>query len=174
MPFVRDAQMTDVAALLEIYAPYVQNTAITFETSLPSVEEFTKRIVSVQQDFPYLVAQEGEEILGYAYAHAYYGRAAYAWTVEVSIYIRQDVRKGGLGSLLYDELERRLAQQGVLNFLACISLPNDASISFHQKRGYEEVGHFKQVGFKLDRWHDIVWLQKRIGNPKKPHPLQKP
>lgn len=159
---IRAAQVEDAQQLLAIYTPYVLDTAITFEIEVPSLAEFVGRIVEMQATYPYLVAEDEGEVVGYAYAHAYYGRAAYAWTVEVSIYIDQTARAKGIGTALYDRLETLLIEQGITQALACISLPNEASIQFHQKRGYEEVAHFKKVGYKLGQWRDIVWLQKEL------------
>lgn len=159
---IRAAQVEDAQQLLAIYTPYVLDTAITFEIEVPSLAEFVGRITETQATYPYLVAEDEGEVVGYAYAHAYYGRAAYAWTVEVSIYIDQTARAKGIGTALYDRLETLLIEQGITQALACISLPNEASIQFHQKRGYEEVAHFKKVGYKLGQWRDIVWLQKEL------------
>lgn len=165
---IRTARVEDAKELLAIYTPYVLETAITFETEVPSLEEFEHRITDTQASYPYLVAEEAGQVLGYAYAHAYYGRAAYAWTVEVSVYVEKAARATGVGTALYNQLEELLIEQGMTQALACISLPNDASITFHKKRGYEQVAHFKKVGYKLGQWRDIVWLQKElkdIANP---------
>ncbi|UUM61795.1 GNAT family N-acetyltransferase [Streptococcus suis] len=159
---IRNAEIADSGALVAIYAPYVEQTAITFETQVPTVSEFEARIRKVREKFPYLVAEEGGRIVGYAYAGTYYARAAYDWTVELSVYLDQSARGKGIGSLLYDCLEEELTATGFKNFLACIALPNPASIALHEKRGYEQVAHFKKVGYKFDKWHDIVWLQKSL------------
>ncbi|WP_105113535.1 GNAT family N-acetyltransferase [Streptococcus suis] len=159
---IRSARIEDAADLVAIYAPYVEKTAITFETEVPTVEAFVSRIEKTLEKFPYLVAVEEGALVGYAYASSYYARAAYDWTVELSVYIRQEARGKGIGSLLYDALEEDLTARGFKNFLACIALPNPASIALHEKRGYEQVAHFKKVGYKFDTWHDIVWLQKSL------------
>ncbi|MEI4339456.1 N-acetyltransferase family protein [Streptococcus suis] len=159
---IRSARIEDAADLVEIYAPYVEKTAITFETQVPTVSEFASRIEKTLVKFPYLVAVEEGKILGYAYASTYYARAAYDWTVELSVYIQQEARGKGIGSMLYDDLEEVLTARGFKNFLACIALPNPASLTLHKKRGYEQVAHFKKVGYKFDTWHDIVWLQKSL------------
>ncbi|HEM3578099.1 TPA: N-acetyltransferase [Streptococcus suis] len=159
---IRSARIEDAADLVAIYAPYVEKTAITFETQVPTVNEFASRIEKTLGKFPYLVAVEEGKILGYAYASTYYARAAYDWTVELSVYIQQEARGKGIGSMLYDALEEELTARGFKNFLACIALPNPASISLHEKRGYEQVAHFKKVGYKFGSWHDIVWLQKSL------------
>ncbi|HFI0579515.1 TPA: N-acetyltransferase family protein [Streptococcus suis] len=159
---IRSARIEDAADLVAIYAPYVEKTAITFETQVPTVGEFASRIEKTLGKFPYLVAVEEGKLLGYAYASTYYARAAYDWTVELSVYIQQEARGKGIGSMLYDALEEELTARGFKNFLACIALPNPASISLHEKRGYEQVAHFKKVGYKFETWHDIVWLQKSL------------
>lgn len=159
---IRSARLEDAAELVAIYAPYVEKTAITFETQVPTVDEFASRIEKTVGKFPYLVAVEEGKLLGYAYASTYYARAAYDWTVELSVYIQQEARGKGIGSMLYDALEEELTARGFKNFLACIALPNPASISLHEKRGYEQVAHFKKVGYKFGSWHDIVWLQKSL------------
>lgn len=159
---IRSARIEDAADLVAIYAPYIAETAITFETQVPTVSEFASRIEKTLEKFPYLVAVEEGKLLGYAYASTYYARAAYDWTVELSVYINQEARGKGIGTMLYNALERELTVRGFKNFLACIALPNPASIALHEKRGYEQVAHFKKVGYKFDTWHDIVWLQKSL------------
>ncbi len=159
---IRSAQIEDAADLVAIYAPYVETTVITFETEVPTVADFASRIKKTLEKFPYLVAEEEGQIVGYAYASTYYARAAYDWTVELSVYVSREARGKGIGSLLYDALEEELTARGFKNFLACIALPNPASLALHKKRGYEQVAHFKNVGYKFDTWHDIVWLQKSL------------
>ncbi|HFU4450455.1 TPA: N-acetyltransferase family protein [Streptococcus suis] len=159
---IRSAQIEDAAGLVAIYAPYVETTAITFETQVPTVEDFASRIKKTLEKFPYLVAEEEGALVGYAYASTYYARAAYDWTVELSVYVSNEARGKGIGSLLYDALEEELTARGFKNFLACIALPNPASLALHEKRGYEQVAYFKNVGYKFDTWHDIVWLQKSL------------
>lgn len=161
---IRLAQPEDAEALLNIYAPYVLNTAITFEYTVPSVQEFSGRIQNTLARYPYLVALGAEEILGYAYASSFHTRAAYAWAAETSIYIRQDARGGGLGKALYQHLETILARQGVLNLNACIAYPNPDSVAFHERMGFNTVGHFHQCGFKLGRWYDMIWMEKTLGD----------
>lgn len=151
---IRNAQVEDVANLVAIYAPYVEKTAITFETQVPAVEDFANRIEKTLKKFPYLVAVEEGQIVGYAYASTYYARAAYGWTVEMSVYVQKEARGKGIGNLLYTALEEELTARGFKNFLACIAL--------HEKRGYQQVAHFKKVGYKFGTWHDIVWLQKSL------------
>lgn len=163
---IRPVQVSDAKALLEIYKPYVEQTAITFEYALPSLQEFEERIRRVTEKFPYLVAEDGLDVLGYAYASTYYGRTAYNWTVEVSVYISEDARGRGIGSLLSKALEVELQDLGIKNCLTCIALPNPSSIALHEKLGYQEVGHFKEIGYKFGEWHDTIWMQKRLDEEK--------
>lgn len=131
---IRLAKSSDAAALLAIYTPYVENTAITFEYDVPTIEDFANRIEKTLDKYPYLLAEEEGTIVGYA--STYYARAAYDWAAELSVYVSQDARGKGVGSRLFDALEEMLEQMGYIHFLACISLPNEASLAFHSQRGY--------------------------------------
>ena len=170
---IRLAKPSDARSLLDIYAPYVENTAITFEYEVPTIQDFAIRIEKTLEKYPYLVAEEDGVVLGYAYASTYYARAAYDWAVELSVYVSQDARGKGVGSKLYDALEDLLDQMGYVHFLACISLPNEASLALHRKRGYQQVAHFPKIGYKFNRWHDIVWLQKSLDKEARPIKLLK-
>ena len=170
---IRLAKPSDARSLLDIYAPYVENTAITFEYEVPTIEDFAIRIEKTLEKYPYLVAEEDGVVLGYAYASTYYARAAYDWAVELSVYVSQDARGKGVGSKLYDALEEMLEQMGYIHFLACISLPNEASLALHRKRGYQQVAHFPKIGYKFNRWNDIVWLQKSLEKDVRPIKLLK-
>lgn len=162
---IRQATENDASELLDIYAPYITDTTITFEDVIPTIEDFKQRIRDISAKFPYLVAiDENNKILGYAYAHSYKPRAAYEWTVEVSIYIDQNYKGHGLGTKLYQHLEQVLKRQGVVNLMACITQENAASIRFHKKLGYQEAGVFHKVGFKFNRWLDVTWMEKSL-NP---------
>ena len=168
---LRIATADDAAKLLEIYSYYVLNTAITFEYEVPTEEEFARRIRNTLQRYPYLVAQAGGLIMGYAYAGPFKERAAYQWSVETSIYVHKDYRHLGIGALLYRELEKILKEQNILNVNACIACPareqdpylTKDSISFHEKQGYRLVGEFRQCGYKFNRWYNMVWMEKFIG-----------
>ena len=170
---IRLAKPSDARSLLDIYAPYVENIAITFEYEVPTIEDFAIRIEKTLEKCPYLVAEEDGVVLGYAYASTYYARAAYDQAVELSVYVSQDARGKGVGSKLYDALEDLLDQMGYVHFLACISLPNEASLALHRKRGYHQVAHFPKIGYKFNRWHDIVWLQKSLDKEARPIKLLK-
>lgn len=167
---LRVAAPEDAAALVDIYAPYVRETAITFEYDVPSVAEFAARIAHTLESFPYLVAENDGEIVGYAYAGAFHPRAAYQWCVEMSVYVKRDVRRMGVGRKLYDAMEAILKLQRLTNVEACIAVPSapDAhltmdSVRFHEKMGYRMVGAFHQCGYKFDTWYDMVWMEKHIG-----------
>ncbi len=169
---IRAAKAEDAAHLLDIYTPYVQNTAITFEYEVPSVEEFRNRMVHTMEKYPYLLLQQGEEIHGYAYASAFKGRSAYDWAVETSIYVKEGAHGKGIGKKLYAALEEILAAQHIINVNACIAYPNPESISFHEKYGYKTVAHFTKCGYKLGKWYDMIWMEKMLGHhPEKPLPV---
>jgi phosphinothricin acetyltransferase len=159
---IRIAAPDDAAALAAIYAPYVEHTPITFETEAPSPEEFAGRIARTLKKYPYLAAEEDGVISGYAYASAFKGRAAYDWSVETSIYVREGLGRKGIGSALYRRLEELLRRQNICNMCACITYPNPASISFHEAFGYHTVAHFTASGYKLGAWHDMVWMEKTL------------
>ena len=191
---IRPATPEDAEALLSIYAPYVAHTAITFEYDVPSLEEFRKRIAHTLQHYPYLVAErvinrstpsvkdEGNcsactEIAGYTYAGPLHARAAYAWSVETSIYVRESERKSGIGKALYASLEKALAAQNMTNLNACIASPvvddeylNHNSIHFHEHLGYSMVGEFHKCAYKFGRWYNMVWMEKIIAA----HPHRQP
>ena len=167
---IRNATMQDAAKLLEIYGPYVKNTAISFEYEVPGVEEFQKRIEKTIQKYPYLIAEEEQQILGYAYAGAFYGRAAYDWSVETTIYLAPNATKKGVGRLLYETLEARLKELGIINLYACIAYPDvedeyldKNSALFHEHMGYTKVGEFHKCGYKFGRWYSMIWMEKIIG-----------
>lgn len=162
--FLRQATVADAKQLLSIYAPYVTDTTVTFEYDVPSKENFSDRISSTLQIFPYYVAIANGEIVGYAYASPFRTRTAYNWVVETTIYIKQDFRGSGIGSMLYSALEKTLKEQGILTMIACIAYPNPPSIAFHERTGFTKVGHFSKSGYKLGQWVDVVWMEKHIGS----------
>jgi phosphinothricin acetyltransferase len=168
---LRTAAVGDAELLRDIYAPYVSGTAITFECEIPAVEEFRRRIAATLERYPYLVAEdERGDVVGYAYAGPLKERAAFGRSVETSIYVRQDEVGKGLGRLLHDALEQALKDIGILNMYACIAAPRgddpyltDNSIRFHTHLGYRLIGRFLQCGYKFNRWYDMVWMEKLIG-----------
>ncbi|MBQ3689745.1 MAG: N-acetyltransferase [Bacteroidales bacterium] len=168
---IRFATPEDAERLLEIYSYYVENTAITFEWTVPSVEEFRKRIEKVTSFYPYILAEDNGKILGYAYASRFRERKAYDWCVETSIYVDKDCRRLGLGSSLLNELERLLKLQGITNVNASITTSStpgdneyvtDASQHFHEKHGYHFVAKFSNCGYKFNRWFTMIFMEKII------------
>lgn len=167
---IRIATEQDAEELLEIYAPYVENTAITFEYTVPTVQEFTQRIRHVLEKYPYLVAEREGKIAGYAYAGTFKERAAYDWSVETTVYVREDQKKTGVGRELYEMLEKLLALQNIQNLNACIAYLEvedqyltHNSVQFHEHLGYRLVGEFYKCGYKGGRWYNMVWMEKHIG-----------
>lgn len=159
---LRIAARGDVPAMLDIYAPYVLETTITFEYTVPTLSEFTGRFDGITEKFPWLVYEENGEILGYAYASAPFVRAAYSWCAEPSIYLRKDARGKGIGKLLYTALEAILILQGFQVSFALVTHENEASLRFHRAFGYATAGVFHSCGFKFGRWLDLNWLEKRF------------
>lgn len=196
----RTAAPADAEALLRIYAPYVRETAISFEYEVPTTEEFRGRIEHTLRTYPYIVAVEQEaadvsdgsdagkavpsaqrgRILGYAYVGRLHDRAAYDWSVETSIYVDRSLRHHGLGRQLYARLEALLRAMRIVNVNACIAYPATAedpyldtnSPDFHAHLGYQMVGRFHRCAYKFDRWYDMIWMEKRItALPEKPLPM---
>ena len=168
---IRTASVQDAAALLRIYAPYVLETAITYEYAVPDEVEFAARIAKTLEKYPYLVAETDGRPAGYAYAGTFIGRAASDWAVETSIYIDRSHRCAGVGGKLYRTLEEILRMQNILNLnaaIACSKDDNDPyvssnSVDFHAHLGYTVVGQFDRCGYKFGRWYDLVWMEKHIG-----------
>ena len=176
---VRMASPADAAALLDIYRPYITDTAITFEYDVPSVEEFAARIAHTLRIYPYIVAEANGEIIGYAYVSPFKERAAYDWAVETSIYLKMGLSGQGYGRMLYEKLEAILRRQNILNVNACIAYAahedahlTNGSMHFHEHLGYHLVGTFHQCGYKFGTWYDMIWMEKMLGDhPKDPRPL---
>lgn len=176
---IRTARIEDASSLLEIYAPYVEKTAISFEYDVPSVEEFQSRIKNILQKYPYLVAEKDGELLGYAYTHAFVGRAAYEHSAETTIYLKENERGSGLGKRLYTALENISRTQNIYNLNACIGYPEVEdehltmnSIQFHRHMGYRFVGRFHKCGYKFGKWYDMAWMEKILeDHPEKPEPV---
>ena len=152
----------DAAGILAVYAPYIRETAVTFETEVPAPDAFTARVAGICADFPYLVLEVDGELAGYAYAHRQAERAAYAWNAELSIYLAGKWRGKGLGAPLYRLLERLLAMQGYVNLYGVITASNAGSIRLHEKLGYRQTGLHEKTGWKFGQWHDVAWLHKRV------------
>jgi phosphinothricin acetyltransferase len=161
-PFIRSATEIDAAALLAIYRPYVERTAVSFETAVPTVEEFAGRITTAVAGWAWLVAEAEGECVGYAYAAPHRKRPAYRWSVETSVYVRDDYQRRGIARALYAELFKVLIGKGFCNALAAVTLPNPASVALHQSVGFLPIGVFKAVGRKFGVWHDVAWYQRAL------------
>lgn len=167
---VRKATAEDAPRLVEIYSYYVEKTAVSFEYVTPSPDEFRERMVNTMQKYPYLVIEDKEKILGYAYAGAFAERAAYDWSCELSIYLDKEARRHGLGRQLYEAIEAELKRMGILNLYACIAstekedefLTRDSE-KFHSRLGFRKAGTFHKCGYKFGRWYDMIWMEKIIG-----------
>ncbi len=172
---LRLAVPADAAGCLAIYAPFVQESHTTFETEVPSLEQFTSRMDTVMRTHPWIVAVVDDRVVGYAYASPFKDRRAYQWTAEVSVYVSPDARRQGLGRSLYEGLLRCLRALGFVGAVGLIAQPNPASVALHEGLGFERVAWFPQVGFKRGRWHDVGWWRLALGDapadPAPPHPL---
>lgn len=175
---VRDASLADAKAILNIYSYYVEHTVITFEYTVPSLEEFQNRMRNTMKKYPYLVIEKDGIIQGYTYAGAFVGRAAYDWSCELTIYLDHNAKRCGLGKILYSALADRLKKMGILNLYACIGYPQvedeyltKNSAQFHEHLGFKLAGTFHNCGYKFNRWYDMVWMEKIIGNYHKDQPV---
>lgn len=170
---IRNAAMSDAERILEIYDYYVRNTAITFEYETPTISEFEGRMKNTMKKYPYLVILKDGRIEGYAYAGAFVGRAAYDWSCEMTVYLDHNAQKCGLGRKIYEALEDELGKMGILNLYACIGYPEKDdeylttnSADFHAHLGFVKVGEFHKCGYKFDRWYNMIWMEKVIGEHK--------
>jgi len=159
---VRAASARDAQACAAIYAPYVTDTPITFETEPPSTVEMAKRIAAASRDHAWLVLEDDGRVVGYAYGGPFHSRPAYRWACEVSVYLEPGRRRTGGGRALYDELFARLAARGFRVAVAGMTLPNDASVALHESMGFAPVGTYRRIGFKLGAWHDVAWSQRSL------------
>ena len=166
---IRVATKADAQGMLEIYAPFILNSGITQETEVPSVEEFQMRILSGLEERPWLVCELADQIAGYAYAGKHRERKGYQWCTEPSVYISEKFYQRGIANALYTALFDILKIQGYVNAYAVITLPNEKSIGFHKKFGFDYLTTYPKIGYKLGQWHDVGWMQYEI-NPHKQEP----
>lgn len=174
---IRPATLADAEILRDIYAPYVEETAVSFEYTVPTVAEFTERMKDIMKRYPYLVVEEAGEAVGYAYASPFHEREAYSWSAELTVYLRKDQRGRGRGRLLYEKLEQILRAQNITNLYACIAWPEQedeyltgASARFHERMGFRLAGMFHRCGYKFGRWYSMVWMEKEIGTRREKQP----
>ena len=159
---LRLATVQDVPRILEIYRPYVESTACSFEYNVPGLADFTQRFLGITSQFPWLVWEENGIILGYAYGSRPFERKAYQWCAEASIYLCAEARRKGIGKKLYAALEQLLQRQGYRKIYAIITEANDASIAFHRKVGYCHTATMPACGYKQGKWYGIVWMEKDV------------
>ena len=171
---IRTAIAADVPEMLAIYEEFVVHTAVSFEYVTPTVEEFTQRLKEHMAVYPWLVWEEDGQVLGYCYAGRAFERAAYSWNAEISCYLAPTARRKGIGRKLYAEVERILAEQGVQKVFAVVTSANWPSVRFHEAIGYTQCACFKEVGYKLGQWYDVIWLEKRLQTNPNPGQFPKP
>jgi phosphinothricin acetyltransferase len=169
---IRAATEADAAPLLSIYRPFVEASAVSFETVAPSAEEFAGRIRKALAGWKWLVAEADGQCVGYAYGSAHRERAAYRWSVEVSAYVDPTQHRRGIGRALYVTLLRELGEIGFCNAYAGITQPNPASVALHRSVGFDYVGTFACVGHKFGKWHDVAWFQRRLRLSPPPEHLE--
>ena len=165
---IRFASPADLPAILEIYAPYVLNTAVSFEYSVPTLEEFTDRFCSITARFPWLVWEENRKILGYAYGSLPFGRTAYRWVAASSIYLAPEAHRKGIGRKLYTALESILTELGYRRLYAIITSDNPGSLDFHTKMGFRFLCEFSDCGIKFSKLYSVVWMEKVLNNGELP------
>lgn len=174
---IRVATVDDAESVQQIYAPFCASSAVTFEETPPSVPEMKTRIESTLETYPWLVyvkqgSDDSNEVVGYAYADTLRKRAAYQWVVELSVYIKKGHRNSGVGAQLYDSLLSILERQGVRDAYAVTTLPNEATVTFHERLGFERVVEFPKMGYTEGNWHDVAWWRyKLVEKGLDPEPL---
>ena len=172
---IRVAEERDAGAIAGIYAPAITNAVISFELTPPDAIEMSRRMLAIQKQYPWLVYEESNSVLGYVYASVHNERAAYRWSVDVTAYIRHDAHRRGIGSALYTALFQILVLQGYRTACAGVTLPNTASVQMHAAMGFKEVGVYHDVGYKFGRWHDVGWyelsLAEHVLDPPDPVPF---
>ena len=159
---IRKVQIEDAKQLLDIYNYYVENSIITFDIEPLSLEGFTEKIMGINEVYPFLIYEEDEEILGYAYGSRWRPKPAYKYTVESTVYVKHGVHGKQIGTKLYIELLSLLKQQKFHLVLGALTLPNEASIKLHEKIGFKQVAHFSEVGLKFNTWHDVGFWQLKL------------
>ncbi|MDF2537584.1 MAG: sortase-like acyltransferase [Herbinix sp.] len=159
---IRSAVIEDAQAIMEIYQPYILETAITFEYDLISVETFVERIITVQKQFPWLVCELEGKVVGYAYCSKFKERAAFAWDCECSVYLHKEAQNRGIATALYTKLFKYIRKQGYYNIYALITYPNLGSEALHKKFGFTNVGIYEKTGYKMGQWWDLLVMVKRL------------
>ena len=171
---IRPALSTDTSSILDIYAPYILNTTVSFETSVPTIKDFSERIIANEESWPWLVYESEGVIAGYAYASKHRERAAYQWCVETSVYLDDRFQQKGIATKLYQTLFAILKYQGCRNVYAGITLPNEKSVHFHEKMGFKKIADYKNIGYKFNGWHTVRWYELQLNDyTDSPTPFKK-
>lgn len=165
---IRFATDADIPAILDIYGPYVRNTATSFEYTVPTLEAFTQRFQDITRQFPWLVWEENGKVWGYAYGSLPFGREAYRWCAAASIYLAPEAQRKGIGRKLYNALESLLAAQGYRKLYAIITSDNPGSLRFHEKQGYRFLTRFENCGIKFSKLYSVVWMEKDLNTGEIP------
>lgn len=168
---IRDARRSDVPAMLAIYAPFVEHTAVSFEYDVPTEAEFARRLEAHQAAFPWLVCEENGRVMGYAYAGRAFERAAYGWNAEISCYLAPELRGRGVGRRLYARIEEILTRLGYYKLFAVVTSANAPSVAFHRALGFRDAACFRNVGYKQGGWYDVLWLEKTLCDRPEPQRL---
>lgn len=168
---IRDARRSDVPAMLAIYAPFVEHTAVSFEYDVPTEAEFARRLEEHQAAFPWLVCEENGRVMGYAYAGRAFERAAYGWNAEISCYLAPELRGRGVGRRLYARIEEILTRLGYYKLFAVVTSANAPSVAFHRALGFRDAACFRNVGYKQGAWYDVLWLEKTLCDRPEPQCL---
>lgn len=159
---IRTAEAADAAAISQIYEYYARETAITFAEHAPTATEYAARMADAR--YPFVVAEEAGAVCGFAYASAFREKEAYRWDAELTVYLAPGLEGRGTGRALLTECLDRLRRLGYLNAYSCITLPNERSVGLHRRLGFRELGIFPRTGYKLGRWHDVVWMGLALGS----------
>ncbi len=159
---VRPASAEDAAACVAIYRPYVEQTAISWETEVPAASEMAARIAAARESHEWLVLDVDDQVVGFAYGQAFYRLPAYRWSAQTGIYVDTGHHRAGAGRMLYTRLLRRLSERGYRQVLAGITQPNHASNAFHRSFGFEDAGLYRRVAWKRGQWHDVAWMQLNL------------
>lgn len=159
---IRPATPKDAFAICSIYNYYVENTVITFEEEPVTVEEMAERIRTYSEKYTYLVYEEDEEVIGYAYGSSWRARKAYRFSTETTVYLKDGTEGKGIGTQLYSQLIEELKDKGFHLLIGCITLPNEKSVKLHEKMGFKKVAHFHEAGWKFDSWQDVGFWEKLV------------
>ena len=159
---IKFATPDDAEAILNIYAPYITDTCVSFEIEVPTIQEFAERINKISKVYPYLICEIDGDIVGYAYASRHRERAAYLYSADVSIYINSEYHRQGVGKALYTKLFELLREREIYTAFAAITLPNEGSVGLHKAFGFKEIGIYHNVGYKFGQWLDLLWLEKPL------------